>query len=343
MRSRIAALVAALTLTGVGLLGAVPAQAAPNPAPTGMATQDVAVTKPPSLAGKKAAPFKLATGSSHGLPGVPGQKAGVKPGGSVAQRCCAVGQYHYAYAQSTVPGSPEPYFQSYILISNPTLPSGSYTSHTLGQLSVQAGSNSGSYKDNIAEVGWVREPTAFGDDHVRLFGSCWRLNAWAGSYTGGCGWVDNASNPVNLGADLTSAPGGLNLIGQTKKFAIQYSATACGSAAAGQWVWFNTDWVGCWPTDSGSGHFSSYFIGGEFDQAFGEIYKDWWTCIGMGNDIYPTTSTSGAAYFNTLSWATSGAANGTFTTPAATDPAAWGVLKSSNTAFWYGGIEQPAC
>jgi len=342
----------ALAVIGVSLLvlGS-PSQANPaGPSNLSIDASAPPMTKPPILLNAKPAPTKLAKGSQHGVP--------LKVG-SPSTMAAGTG-FHYVYAQET-PAAVQGYFQSNMWVSSPTLPAGAAPSHTLAELSMQYGNTApGGYRDNIVEVGWAREPMAFPDDKARLFASAWWLNSgvstWCGSYQGGCGYVDNPTNCVDLGVDLTlvpvtwtsCTPGGIlttrNDLNAVKKFVIQYQATGCG-ASAGIWVYYATDWVGCFPTTGGASRLSSSMTGGQFFQAFGEVHKNSsGQCIGMGNDLFPVTSTTATAYFNTLSHsATGGPANGNFTSVSATDPTIWGGLWLSNVAFRYGGKEVSPC
>src|SRR3954470_12463409 len=295
-----------------------------------LAVQNVTVTKPSSLAGKAAAPLKLVKGAHHGVPSKPGQVSTLAlPSG-----------YHYAGTNET-PAASQAYFHSNMLISQPTCSGAG--NHSLAELTVQYGSTTGAYRDNILEFGWACEVNAFtGSNTPHLLASCFRNNVGAGSYTGGCGYVDSGSFATNLGADL--GPLGLNYIGLTKKFAIQYNAIPCGAASGGWWIWMD-NWVGCFPTDSAAGHFDSAFTAGQFFQAFGETYKasSPGTCLGMGNDLFPTTTTTPTAYFNTLSHVTSGSANGNFNTAIQTDPTIYGALKLNPQVWRYGGKEVAPC
>jgi hypothetical protein len=332
MRKKLSiALSALLALALVPLAGVVPAQADSSKGST-LAVQNVTVTPPPSLAGKAAAPAKTITGDHHRIPGAKG---------GVSALALSSG-YHYAGAQET-PASGQGYFHSNMYVSQPTCSGAG--NHSLAELTMQAGSTSGSYTDNIIEWGYVCEPNAFGDTKVRLFASCWVNGVWQASYVGGCGYVDNGSNAVNLGADLTAT--GLNHLTLTKKFAIQYNTVACGSDSDGMWIWYDTNWVGCFPLPGGANRLASTFTAGQFFQAFDETYKvaSPGACLGMGNDLFPTTTTTPTAYFNTLSHVTTGAANGQFNTAVMTDPTVYGALKLTSAVWRTGGIEtgSPNC
>lgn len=322
MRSRIAALAASLFGTIVVLLAlaVVPAQSAPPATRGNLATQDAPLTRPTVITGKPLA-GKPDTGGHHRIP--------AKAGGVTTQ--VAPTGYNYAAGQQ-VPAATQTYFQSNMWISKPTCSVGG--THSLAELTVQDGTNP-SYDDNIIEVGWACEPTVFGDSNIHLFAGCWILGVFQG-WNGGCGYLDNGSNATNLGAVLTAD------LNSVKKVAIQYTTGCAAGGISGWFVYYNAVAVGCFPVNGVANRLTN--TSGELFQAFGEVFKSGTNCLGMGNDLFPTTTTTATAYFNTLSYQPTGAANAAMNLTATT-PTVWGVLalNSPTTVFRYGGREAPAC
>lgn len=247
--------------------------------------------------------------------------------------------YHYAYGQSTTTqGS----LKTTSWVAKPT----GVTSpgHSLWEITAQRGSLSGgAYRDNIVEGGVAVKPGVFGDSNPHLFASAWWLNGttstWCGSYYGGCGWADNASNTLNVGADVSAD------IGTGKQVALQYQATGCVSNGPGWFLNYAGGWIGCWPTVGGAQRLGPAFTAGDFWQAFGEVNKQGTSCYQMGNGVFPTTTTSATSYFSALTHSLTGGPAGSFSL-GGSDPTVYGTLAigaSPGGTFRYGGTEPAPC
>lgn len=100
--------------------------------------------------------------------------------------------------------------------------------HTLGEIGVQSqDAQSG------VEVGFTKDPLVCGAgvNKICLF-AFWKRNGVGQCYNG-CGFVDVAAQPINLGADLTAD------VGQ-KRFQILHTGTAW-------WIAYNANWIGYYP------------------------------------------------------------------------------------------------
>jgi Neprosin len=117
--------------------------------------------------------------------------------------------------------------------------------HSLSELAIQDANG------NAAEIGWVEEPVAFGDSKPRLFSCIWVNGSTApGCYTGagtGTSWVDNTSNPINLGADLSGVVTA-TWPANAKKFTVKIVSGigACSFASNGVEIDYDGVKVGCW-------------------------------------------------------------------------------------------------
>jgi len=322
MKKRISALlltmVVLVSLLALGSAG----QAQADPGAGNLATQDTPLVRPKVITGKPIA----------GTPDVGGHHRLPAKKGAVTALAAGTG-YHYAAGQE-VPAATKTYFQSNMWVSKPTC-SVSGT-HSLAELTVQDGTNP-AYNDNIVEIGWACEPQIFSDTNIHLFAGCWVNGVFQG-WNGGCGYLDNGSNATNLGAILTAD------LNSVKKVAVQYTTGCAAGGGNGWFVYYNAIAVGCFPTPGGANRLATTFTSGEFFQAFGEVYKAGTNCLGMGNDLFPTTTTTATAYFNSLSYQPTGASNAAMSL-SATDPTIWGVLalNSPTTVFRYGGKEVAPC
>jgi hypothetical protein len=127
-------------------------------------------------------------------------------------------------------------------IHKPYMQTGDY--HTLAELAIiQNGANGA----NIVEVGWTRDPAVnqywngsawVGSDEPHLFVYSW-VNGNGQCYNG-CGWVDYAPNPIDVGSALTSS------IGLRKQFAAQYFQSRW-------WIQYDGAWLGYFPGTMWSG------------------------------------------------------------------------------------------
>lgn len=159
--------------------------------------------------------------------------------------------------------------------------------HTLFEITAQGGTGN----NDIVEVGWAEEPTAFGDKLPRLFASYWKnvggVRTWGGCYAEGpsCGYVDATpgNSADDLGRDLSSFASAA-FPGMVKQFTIQFaSGFTCGSDTDAWWVYFNGAATGCFPASLWAS--GADFRAGKANlvQAFGEVYSGGVFCSDMGN------------------------------------------------------------
>jgi len=195
-------------------------------------------------------------------------------------------------------------------VAKPFIPSGSCVSgggHSPMELSIRDAAG------NVVEVGVAAEPSAFGDCKPRLFASTWKGNGsgggtWNGCYdghTGGCWFIDNSANPINLGADLTTTANLCNgtSLSCVKVFQAFYSTTNCGFAASGIFVFYDGVSVGCFYSPAFYNNITpSHWT---IFQGFGEYYYSGPNKpIGdIGNGISPTVAlgVAGPSYIGPVS------------------------------------------
>jgi hypothetical protein len=155
--------------------------------------------------------------------------------------------------------------------------------------------------NNTMEFGWIKDGCG---GVPKLFASYWKAGVWSGCYFACTGWNDNGSNPINLGADLSTVAASCNgttTLTCVKQFTFQYIASACGTSSAGVFFYYDNVNVGCMQSSliPGTTTFSEY-------QAFSEVYYGGSTvpCSDGGNGKYPTSvaSAAGAAFFGSISY-----------------------------------------
>lgn len=238
--------------------------------------------------------------------------------------------YYYGTArQNNI--SPQVTELSWVMsVDDPWISTG-YAYHTLQEATVQSTNNN---SGNIIEWGWTKDnPTLSGvyaDSHPRLFASIWKAGVWQGYNVG---FTDLSTNPINLGADISSA------IDTSKTMSIRHIA-ASGSTPGKWWLYYDTAYVASVPDSAWAG---SGFTSAPVVQVFGEVAAvDNHPCTDMGSApaVLPTATGTAPAQgqfasvtYNgltapvNLSDAGAGAAGG-----ATADPTKYlGVLKTSAT------------
>ena len=225
---------------------------------------------------------------------------------------------------------------SKMYVAKPFIPAASCVSggdHSLMELAMRDTAG------NVVEVGWAAEPSAFGDCKPRLFASTWKGNGsggatWNGCYdahAASCYFIDNSSNPIDLGADLTSVANlcaGVNL-NCVKVFQAYWSASSCGPASSGIIITYDGSSVGCFYSPAFYNNItpSSWTV----FQGFGEVYYSGPTkpCTDMGNGIAPTVAlgATGPAYIGPVAFANPSPATLTtaYTAQTSTDGPAYDV------------------
>jgi hypothetical protein len=295
IKKRVAAILVALAVVLAGLAGAAPAQAA-----------GVDWIKAPS--GEMTKVGKPAKGVQAGKG---------KPGAATSGMNRMALTYFYAQGtQGSFAAGTEPIGASInSRIATPVLAAGDF--HTLGEISAQSAN-----QQQTVEVGWHINPAVTGHSDPALFAGHWINGVWQG-YNTGC--VDNASNAVNLGANLTTL--GWNNTG--KYLAIQYFG-------GNWWVGINNTWVCHFP---GTNWSSPTFTKIEFFAAFGEVAANTSTpSTEMGTGDCGNLGALPAAYFASLSYQGTGAATPNLTL-AQTDSTKYDTAPSGSTgrSFYYGG------
>lgn len=218
--------------------------------------------------------------------------------------------------------------------------------HTLWEMANQAKNASGtSGLCNFIELGTNRDRVVNGDTYpaltTHLFGSVWYCgNGPDGTantaddvptfcgYNGGCGYVDNAANPVNLGSDITAA----NNV--RKNFQILHDSTQ-----GVWWLWYDTGYLGSFPDSLGHGQ---TFTSASLTQTFDEIAAHHNpTCTDMGNswlaDNTKTFPQTGQENFSFNADTGSGYGLAAFTGTTTTQPTKWAVSTVSNFSYYSGG------
>lgn len=127
--------------------------------------------------------------------------------------------------------------------------------HSLQELSVADPT-----EKHSVELGITVDPNLFGDSNPHLFAFWWK-NGVPQCYNG-CGFVDYAANPINVGDSLAGS------VGLQKRLEIQVTSTAW-------WLRYDNQWLGYYPltlwsaaTPSGPG---VTFNQGNYFQVFGEV------------------------------------------------------------------------
>lgn len=226
--------------------------------------------------------------------------------------------YHYAYANQSVANTG---MSANLRVENPYLNPADY--HSLGEVDVEASTGTGGTRQ-IVELGWQKGEA--GCANVCLFAGCW-INGVFQGYNTGCGYIDEVTNPINLGASISSA------VGSGKVFKIQYASSAW-------WLSYDGAWVGRFLASSWT---SPTFTQAAKFQAFGEVAASTATpCTDMFNGLqgstYPGPPLPGYAasayYFDTAGVAQSGLTNLSF---GSTDATKWSFLKVTGRSGGMGG------
>lgn len=210
--------------------------------------------------------------------------------------------------------------------------------HTLAELVLHD-----TVTNSTVEWGWIKDGSGAGGP--RLFVYYWVTGTPVNCYYGCGGWHDNASNPIDIGADLTSVAAGCNgstTLNCVKPFQIQYSSTPCSIAPHGWYFYYDGVNVGCLQSNAVGGGFTA----ANETQAFGEVYYGGSTvpCTDMGNGKYATATATagGSAFFASISYlGTAASPNLTLATSVPQyDPGAYTVSSvgsPGNRTFTFGG------
>ena len=245
--------------------------------------------------------------------------------------------YYYAGAAQTGVSSNVTGIFANLWIANPYRQANS-GEHTLMEVT---GKNTAT--GDRVEVGWVKDGSGAGGP--RLFIYYWVNGTAVNCYYGCAAWVDAASNPIDVGADLTSVAAGCNgttTLGCVKKFGVQYAAGfACGASANSVWFYYDGLGIGCLPSSVFSASTTTFDV----MQAFGEVYYGGASvpCTDLGNGKYATggpLSASGPSYIGSIAYTGAGAPTPSMTIQPDTDSGAYTALSvgsPGNRTFAVGG------
>jgi hypothetical protein len=206
-------------------------------------------------------------------------------------RASGPGYYYAGGYQTLAAGNTVRGVSANVWVANPYRQANS-GEHTLMEIAAKNTTN-----NDVVEWGWDSDGSGGGGP--RLFFSYWAAGVWSGCYFTCTGWNDNGSNPINLGAGLSSVASA-TFPGNVKAFSFQYVASACGAAAAGVFFYYDGVNVGCLqgsliPSTS------------TFDEthAYGEVYYGGATvpCTDMGDGKSSgALGAAGPAYFGSVGY-----------------------------------------
>jgi hypothetical protein len=272
MRKRFLASLAALTMIlGGSLAISSPVSAAPKPVPSAV-EKSLGEQKAPKKNREDKKPKGVV--ADKGKPNLMDKAATQK-----AEANLLAVNYFYAGAFDNTPAAGTKGASVNMVSGNPYFSSAAAPGHSLGELAVQSADLS-----QIVEVGWTVDNSVCGAGNSPcLFVYHW-VNDTPSCYNG-CGWVDNAANPMNAG----------NTVG----YPVSYTAQI-RNVSGDWWIWWDGDWLGYFPGSLWTGATPSV----TFDtvgtvQAFGELADSSGTltpCSDMGyNGELGTASNTNAA------------------------------------------------
>lgn len=259
---------------------------------------------------------------------------GLQPlNGTMRAALTGSGYYYAGVAQTGVSGAKG--MAAKIYVSNP------YEQCNTGEHSVAELAAKDTVTDNVIEFGWIKDGCS---GYPRLFTSYWKNGVWSGCFFACVGWQDNGSNPINLGADLTTVAAGCNgttTLNCVKQFTFQYIVgSACGPAPNGVFFYYDGVNIGCFQSNliPGTGSFDQF-------QAFGEVYYGGSTvpCTDMdtfGRYATSTASAAGSAFFGSITYTGTGAPTPSMVLQTSTDSGAYTVASigsAGNRTFTFGG------
>jgi hypothetical protein len=270
--------------------------------------QTVSIGTPPAPS-KKDTPAKAP--KHQGTKGKPGSVGGIQP------NVLGPSNYTYAGAQqapATAPAS----VGALLTVDDPWL-SVNYEWHTLAELAVESANG-----QQVAEIGWTRDPTTFGDSNVHSFVYWWKNGVPQGYNSG---FTNYSGRTYTVGDTLTS-------------FIDASPAPSFGWVYSGGnwWAQFNGTYLGYFPGSNWSG-VTPAFDKAYFIQAFGEVDGRATPCTDMASNlpVLATSTSTGAGKFSSMTYDNSatGVSLSTFTTNSSWYNAA--LLTGSVRSFYYGG------
>lgn len=247
------------------------------------------------------------------------------------------GYYYAGTSQSGVSGAKG--VAAKVWVANP------YVQCNSGEHSILEIAARDTVQNNTVEMGWVKDCATGGVP--KLFIYYWQAGVPKACWFGCAAYVDNASNPIDAGADLSTVAAGCNgttTLNCVKQFTFQYIVgSACGPAPNGVFFYYDNVNIGCLQSNAipGTTSFDEYKL-------FGEVYYAGATvpCTDMGNGKWPTSTASatGAAYFGSASYTGTGAPTPSLSLAADTDSLAYTAVMvgTLNRTFTVGGYGRNA-
>lgn len=249
-----------------------------------------------------------------------------KPGQvtTLAAACASPPCYSYAgsYMQSLTDDTDG--LGATILVSKPFVRSGD--DHSLVELAV---SDSTGSTDNTVEIGWNIDPSLNGDSNPHLF--VYRWDNGVGQGYNGTGGFQNASGCSPCAGDSINAD-----VNTNKQFAMQYFNDGVGGATDGWWASYNNNYIGVYPETLWT---SPTFTAGDYVLAFGEVLTSTYqnTCSDMGSGYAGGHANSTAIQSLTLPGSTDAEDFDNASNKIETASAAWNVSQISDTYIRPGG------
>ena len=243
--------------------------------------------------------------------------------------------YFYAGAAEAGVGSAAKGISGKLWIANPYRQANS-GEHTLMEVAAKNTTTGDS-----VEVGWVKDGTGAGGPRLFIYYNV--AGVAVNCYYGCASWVDNAANPIDIGADLTTVAAGCNgstTLNCVKPFTVQYFSTSgCGASSTSYWFYYDSTAFGCLP--------GSVMTATTFDEmhAYSEVYYGGATvpCTDAGNGKYATAgplSASGPSFISSISYTGTGAPTPNMSIQPNTDSGAYTALSvgsPGNRSFAVGG------
>lgn len=247
----------------------------------------------------------------------PGQGLKGSPSVTNGVHTDTLGATNYTYAGATqTPATAPTGVTALMKVDNPWL-SVSYEYHTLAEEAITSVNG-----QQAAEIGWTRDPTTFGDDHVRLFAYSWKNGVPLGYNTG---FVNYASRVNTVGDDISS------FVDTAPQIGWQFDVND------NLWASFNNNFLGYYPASTWSGVTPAFTTASQV-KFYGEIVGRASPCTDMGSNpaVLATSTSTGAAKFSSITYDNTATVS---MTPFATNSAWYSAVLMTGTvrSFYYGG------
>jgi hypothetical protein len=244
------------------------------------------------------------------LKGNPGKITKTGTVASTSQRSLSGYNYYYNVGQQVLPQSPNTAMGGKMSCSTtstaPYVRSTDY--HSLCEINVQANNANG--LNNAVEVGWINSRSGVCGANVIttcLFIYSWKDGSDVNTCYNGCGWVDDANNPLDAGDPLPTGTHTFEIENQSDYWRIKVDGS----------------WIGYFPPS----HFSSAWRVGIDSKYYEVVSPNLYPCTDMGNGLVGGNAGAsaiwGAQYLNGGVWT-----NNTFIT-AALQPGGGSLLSGT--------------